>query len=215
MKSLWLAASGVALLTACGSAETEQGDDGSSSGTVSQAEDTTAKKAADAAETLREMTDEQRKILNTTAITSDRYPSPPGKHYGPKYGSITFTDTDPGPTIGGTLTMMPAVDDDGNRVDEAEAGITMYMIHWGLEVGAPGVADDKGAGDLGGDCMGFRDTGHVVSLPASDAGDVMTWEIPAGTEVPEDAVYFVGHTLYGQIHNLAKCTQTPINNLVE
>ena len=43
----------------------------------------------------------------------------------------------------------------------------------------------------------------------------MKWEIPQGTVVPKDAVYFVGHALYGEIHNLGKCTQTPIENLVK
>ncbi len=172
-------------------------------------------KAKAAAEQLATMTDEQRRLLNTTPVSADRYPAPPAPHYGPMRGSISFVDTDPGPTIGGTLTMKPAVDDGGKRLNEAEAGITMYMIHWGLEVGKPGVADDAGAGDLGGDCMGFRDTGHVVMAPAGDAGDMMSWEIPQGTKVPEDAVYFVGHTLYGKIHNLGKCTQTPITNLVQ
>ncbi|MDJ0920428.1 MAG: hypothetical protein QNI84_04825 [Henriciella sp.] len=174
----------------------------------------TAEAEPSAAETLASLTPEQIEIMNKTPITSDRYPGPPEPHYGPEYGSITFVDTDPGPTIGGTLTMKPAVDENGMQLDEAEAGITMYMIHWGLEVGEPGVDDDKGAGDLGGDCMGFRDTGHVVMMPASEAGDVMQWDIPQGTEVPDGAVYFVGHTLYGEIHNLEKCTQTPINNMI-
>lgn len=174
--------------------------------------DTEAKAAADQ---LASMTDEQRRLLNMTPVSADRYPAPPAPHYGPQKGSITFSDTDPGPTIGGTLSMKPAVDDKGNRLDEAEAGITMYMIHWGLEVGKPGVADDAGAGDLGGDCMGFRDTGHVVMAPAGGAGDTMSWEIPQGTKVPEGAVYFVGHTLYDKIHNLGKCTQIPIINLIE
>ncbi len=142
------------------------------------------------------------------------YPSPPSPNYGPQKGSIRFVDTDPGETIGGTLTMRPAVDEHGKRLDAAKAGITMYMIHWGLEVGAPGIQDDAGAGDLGGDCKGFRDTGHVVMAPAADAGDVLTWEIPKGTAIPKGAVYFVGHTLYGTLHNLNKCTQTPIKNLI-
>lgn len=171
--------------------------------------------AEKAAQQLATMTAEQRRMLNTTPITSDRYPSPPSPHYGPEKGSIHFSDLDPGPTIGGTLTMKPAVDAHGNRLNEADAGITMYMIHWGLEVGAPGTQDDAGAGDLGGDCMGFRDTGHVVAAPADGAPDVLTWEIPMGTEVPEDAVYFVGHTLHGRLHNLGKCTQTRIHNLLE
>ncbi len=172
-------------------------------------------KAKAASEQLASMTPEQRKLLNTTPVTSARYPSPPEPHFGSEKGSITFVDTDPGPTIGGTLLMKPAVDDSGKRLNEADAGISMYMIHWGLEVGKPGVADDAGAGDLGGDCMGFRDTGHVVMAPADGADEQMSWEIPQGTVVPTDAVYFVGHTLYGKIHNLGKCTQTPINNLVD
>jgi len=152
-------------------------------------------------------------IMNKTAIPVGAYKSPPEPNYGPKSGSISFTDTDPGRAIGGTLTMQPAVDADGVRINEAEAGITMYMIHWGLEVGEPGTEDDAGNGDMGGNCMGFRDTGHVVMMPAADAGETMSWDIPAGTEVPEGAVYFVGHALYGDIHNLAKCTQTVITNL--
>ena len=136
------------------------------------------------------------------------YPSPPAPNYGPLKGSISFIDTDPGETIGGKLTMRPAVDEHGKRVDAAANGITMYMIHWGLEVGGPGT------GDLGGDCKGFRDTGHVVMAPAVGAPDLLTWDIPKGTAVPKGAVYFVGHTLYGNIHNLAKCTQTPIVNLI-
>lgn len=171
--------------------------------------------AEKAAEALATMSEEQRRLLNTTPITSDRYPSPPEPHYGPERGSIQFEDKDPGPTIGGIITMKPAVGDDGSRLNASSEGITMYMIHWGLEVGEPGTADDAGAGDLGGDCMGFRDTGHVVAMPAEDVRDVMTWEIPMGTKVPDEAVYFVGHTLYGRIHNLAKCTQTPIHNWVE
>ena len=142
------------------------------------------------------------------------YPSPASPNYGPRKGSIRFVDTDPGPTIGGTLTMRTAVDEHGKPVKASADGITMYMIHWGLEVGDPGAEDDAGAGDLGGDCKGFRDTGHVVMAEAAGAGDVLTWEIPRGTVVPAGAVYFVGHTLYGPIHNLAKCTQTPIANLI-
>jgi len=165
---------------------------------------------------LNRLTPEQKAILNKTPITADRYPAPPSPHYGPEYGSLSFTDTDPGPTIGGILSIRPAVDENGQRLNEAEAGITAYMIHWGLEVGDPGVQDDKGAGDLGGDCMGFRDTGHVVMMPTKDAAgqETLTWKIPQGTTVPDGAVYFVGHTLYGQIHNLGKCTQTPIVNLI-
>ncbi|MCF6329129.1 MAG: hypothetical protein L3J02_04950 [Henriciella sp.] len=148
---------------------------------------------------------DQVAIMNKTAIPVGAYKSPPEPHYGPRSGSISFTDTDPGPTIGGTLTMQPAV--------EADARITMYMIHWGLEVGEPGTEDDSGNGDMGGNCMGFRDTGHVVMMPAADAGETMSWNLPAGTAVPEGAVYFVGHALYGDIHNLAKCTQTVIANV--
>jgi hypothetical protein len=148
-------------------------------------------------------------------VSASVYPSPPEPNYGPEQGSINFVDTDPAETIGGVLTMGPAVDEDGRRVDDAAAGITVYMVHWGLEVGEPGVSDDAGTGDLGGDCKGFRDTGHVVKRSAEEAGSIMTWEIPQGTIVPDDAVYFVGHTVYGRIHNLAKCTQTPINNIVE
>lgn len=188
---------------------------GASTGSVDQDDQQAKAQAKAAAEQLASMTDEQRRLLNTTPVSADRYPAPPAPHYGPKRGSINFTDTDPGTTIGGTLTMKPAVDDNGKRLNEAEAGITMYMIHWGLEVGKPGGADDAGAGDLGGDCMGFRDTGHVVMAPAGEAGAMMSWEIPQGTVVPEGAVYFVGHTLYGKIHNLGKCTQTPITNLVQ
>lgn len=110
--------------------------------------------------------------------------------------------------------MKPAVDAEGNRVDEAAAGITAYSIHWGLEVGEPGTEDDKGSGDLGGDCMGFRDTSFVFKTPASSTTDTFTWEIPAGTTVPRNAVYFVGQTHYGKIINLKKCTQTPIENLI-
>lgn len=152
--------------------------------------------------------------VKSAASDPSLYPSPPEPHYGPEYGSIVFVDTDPGPTIGGQLSMRPAVNERGDRVDEAANGITMYMIHWGLEVGEPGIEDDHGGGDLGGDCMGFRDTSYVVMKPAPQAGEVMVWDIPQGTIVPEDAVYFVGHTIYGRIHNLEKCTQTPINNLI-
>lgn len=140
--------------------------------------------------------------------TATPYPTLPSPNFGPRAGSITFKDTDPGPTIGGVLTMTPA--------DAAQTGgITVYMIHWGLEVGQPGTSDDAGAGDLGGDCKGFRDTGHVVMKPAAEAGSVMTWILPAGTKVPDGAVYFVGHAIYGKIHNLNKCTQIPITNWVK
>ena len=151
-------------------------------------------------------------------LTEGQYPFPEKQpNFGPAAGSIAFVDTDPGPTIGGTIEMGRAVDADGTLLDEAEEGISTYMIHWGLEVGEPGVDDNAGAGDHGGNCRGFRDTGHIVMSKAADMGDseTVTWEIPQGTTVPEGAVYFVGHTLYGEIHNLGKCTQTPIENLIE
>ena len=157
-------------------------------------------------------------ITAPETLSADIYPGPEKTpNYGPAYGSLTFVDVDPSATIGGTLTMGRAIDDTGNRLDESSEGIGKYMIHWGLEVGAPGTADDKHAGDLGGDCRGFRDTGHVVMIDTADLGDndTLSWNIPIGTEVPEGAVYFVGHTIYGVIHNLGKCTQTPIINLVE
>ncbi len=212
MRRVLIAVAGLGLVAACSAELVVEPEESAAPETASEESDAPEYTAA---EELAELTPEQIEYLDTTPITPDRYPAPPEPHYGPEYGSISFTDTDPGPTIGGTLRMKPAVDDYGIRLDEAEAGITMYMIHWGLEVGEPGMQDDKGAGDLGGDCMGFRDTGHVVMMPASEAGDVMEWDIPQGTEVPEGAVYFVGHTLYGEIHNLGKCTQTPIGNLVE
>jgi len=101
-------------------------------------------------------------------ISTAMYPEPAQQpNYGPKAGSIRFTDTDPSSAIGGILTMQRAVDDNGQRLDEAAEGITMYMVHWGLEVGEPGIADDEGAGDHGGNCRGFRDTGHVVLIKLS------------------------------------------------
>ncbi len=151
-------------------------------------------------------------------ITEDMYPLPAKQpNFGPRAGSITFTDTDPGPTIGGTIQMDRAVNNNGQLLSETDEGISTYMIHWGLEVGAPGIEDDTGQGDHGGDCRGFRDTGHVVMARAETIGDAETlsWEIPQGTQVPEGAVYFVGHTLYGEVHNLGKCTQTAIHNLIE
>jgi len=132
------------------------------------------------------------------------YPRVAGVNYGPT--SLAFVDTDPGETIGGTITVGRAPD---------ETGIDTYMVHWGLEVGEPGTADDAGNGDHGGDCKGFRDTGHVVMSPVSEGGDPVTMEIPQGTVVPEGAVYFVAHTLYSGRHNLAKCIQIPIVNHIE
>lgn len=132
------------------------------------------------------------------------YPRVPGKSYGPS--SLAFTDTDPGKTIGGTITLGRAED---------ETGVEMYMVHWGLEVGGPGTADDAGHGDHGGSCRGFRDTNHVAMARPSDPGDVLTMEIPQGTVVPDGAVYLVAHTLYGGLHNLAKCIQIPIVNRVD
>ncbi|MEQ1752867.1 MAG: hypothetical protein ABL973_01900 [Micropepsaceae bacterium] len=132
------------------------------------------------------------------------YPYVPGTSYGPS--SIEFTDTDPGPTIGGAITLGRAQD---------EKGVEMYMVHWGLEVGAPGTADDAGHGDHGGSCKGFRDTNHVAMALPSEPGEKISITIPAGTKVPDGAVYLVAHTLYAGIHNLAKCVQTPIVNKVE
>lgn len=132
------------------------------------------------------------------------YPRVAGVNYGPS--SIAFTDTDPGPTIGGTISLGRAQD---------EKGVEMYMVHWGLEVGGPGTADDAGHGDHGGSCKGFRDTNHVVMAMPSTPGDPIQLEIPQGTKVPEGAVYLVAHTLYGGIHNLAKCVQTPIVNRID
>ena len=40
-------------------------------------------------------------------------------------------------------------------------------------------------------------------------------EIPQGTQVPNGAVYLVAHTIYGGIHNLAKCIQIPIANRID
>ena len=79
------------------------------------------------------------------------YPYVPGTSYGPS--SLSFVDTDPGKTIGGTVTIGRAQD---------ETGVEMYMVHWGLEVGDPGIGDDAGKGDHGGSCKGFRDTNHVA-----------------------------------------------------
>ena len=180
--------------------------------------DRTAQTATEPAEAHAETAEATELGAVPQVITEEIYPRPEQQpNFGPKYGSITFVDTDPGPTIGGTLTMGRAVDASGALLNEADEGITTYMVHWGLEVGAPGTADDAGAGDHGGDCRGFRDTGHVVMRRAADIGDAdtLSWDIPAGTPVPEGAVYFVGHTLYGDIHNLAKCTQTPIDNRIQ
>ena len=49
----------------------------------------------------------------------------------------------------------------------------------------------------------------------SDAGETLTLNIAQGTKVPEGAVYLVAHTLYGGLHNLAKCIQIPIVNRVD
>ncbi len=132
------------------------------------------------------------------------YPRVAGVSYGPS--SLAFVDTDPGKTIGGTVVLGRAPD---------ESGVEMYMVHWGLEVGAPGVNDDAGRGDHGGSCKGFRDTNHVVMARPSDPGEVLAIELPQGTVVPDGAVYLVAHTLYGGLHNLAKCIQTPIVNRVD
>ena len=132
------------------------------------------------------------------------YPRVAGVNYGPS--SIAFVDTDPGPTIGGTIELGRAQD---------ETGVEVYMVHWGLEVGAHGTADDAGHGDHGGSCKGFRDTNHVAMAKPSDPGNPLKLEIPQGTKVPEGAIYLVGHTLYGGLHNLAKCVQTPIVNRID
>ena len=150
-----------------------------------------------------------------------QYPMPPDPNYGPAPGSMSFQDTDPGATIGGTLVMGRAIDAAGSPVDESVEGIATYITHWGLEVGAPGVDDDDGQGDLGGDCKGFRDTNHITMVPAADLGGLddtmLEMEIVQGTEIPEGAVYFVGHTVYaeGNLHNLNKCVQIPIDNWVQ
>ncbi len=132
------------------------------------------------------------------------YPRVTGANFGPS--SIAFEDTDPGPTIGGTITLGRAPD---------EKGVDIYMVHWGLEVGTTGTHDDTGHGDHGGTCKGFRDTNHVAKAEPSQPGEAITMEIPQGTKVPEGAVYLVGHTIYGGIHNLAKCVQTPIVNRID
>jgi hypothetical protein len=150
-----------------------------------------------------------------------QYATPPEPNFGPAPGSMTFKDTDPGETIGGVLTMGRAIDGEGNPVDEGVEGIAAYITHWGLEVGEPGVDDDGGNGDLGGDCKGFRDTNHITIVPVANLGtpddNQLEMDIPQGTKVPSDAVYFVGHTVYaqGNIHNLNKCIQIPVENWVE
>jgi hypothetical protein len=131
------------------------------------------------------------------------YPRVPEPNFGPS--SIAFEDTDPGPTIGGTIVLGRAQD---------EKGVDMYMTHWGLEVGKPGVEDDAGNGDHGGACKGFRDTNHVTHANPGGPGTTISMTIPQGTAVPDGAVYLVGHTIYGGVHNLAKCVQTPIVNVV-
>lgn len=132
------------------------------------------------------------------------YPYVPGQSFGPS--SIDFTDEDPSPTIGGTITLGRA---------QHEAGVDTYMVHWGLEVGAPGTADDAGLGDHGGSCKGFRDTNHVAMAMPSAPGEKISLTIPHGTKVPDGAVYLVAHTLYSGRHNLAKCVQTPIVNKID
>lgn len=132
------------------------------------------------------------------------YPYVPEPNYGPS--SISFEDTDPGKTIGGTIVLGRAKD---------EKGVDTYMVHWGLEVGKPGVEDDAGHGDHGGSCKGFRDTGHVAMAPVGTQGDPILMTIPQGTVVPDGAVYLVAHTIYAGRHNLAKCVQTPIVNLIK
>ena len=167
----------------------------------------------DHAATAPEKAESAQQAAIPYAITTDIYPLPPKQpSFGP--GEIQFVDTDPSDAIGGTLMMKRAVNAEGERLDEAAEGITTYMVHWGLEVGEPGIDDNVGAGDHGGDCRGFRDTGHVVMKAVADLddSDVITWDIPAGTEVPKDAVYFVGHTLYGPIHNIGQCAQLAIDN---
>ena len=132
------------------------------------------------------------------------YPRVAGVSFGPS--SLEFDDTDPSTAIGGTIVLGRAQD---------EAGVEVYMVHWGLEVGAPGTADDAGLGDHGGSCKGFRDTNHVAMAKPSDPGQALTMTIPPGTKVPSGAVYLVAHTLYGGLHNLAKCIQIPIVNRID
>lgn len=86
-------------------------------------------KAAKARGKLAALTPEQIKKMNTTPVTAAQYPARPAPHYGPEYASISFTDIDPSETIGGLLTMKPAIDQQGQRVTESEVGITTYMIH--------------------------------------------------------------------------------------
>lgn len=132
------------------------------------------------------------------------YPRVAGVSYGPS--SLAFVDTDPGKTIGGAIVLGRAQD---------ENGVEVYMVHWGLEVGGPGVDDDTGKGDHGGSCKGFRDSNHVAMARPSDPGEALTMEVPQGTAVPDGAVYLVAHTLYGGLHNLAKCIQIPIINRID
>jgi hypothetical protein len=132
------------------------------------------------------------------------YPRVAEPNFGPS--SIAFEDTDPGSGIGGAIVLGRAQD---------EKGVDLYMVHWGLEVGAPGVEDDAGNGDHGGSCKGFRDTNHVAMAKPSDPGETITMTIPQGTVVPKEAVYLVGHTIYAGRHNLAKCVQVPIVNKIQ
>ncbi len=154
-------------------------------------------------------------LVLIAASANAQYPTPPEPNFGPAKGSLQFKDTDPTAAVAGTLIMGRAVDQDGQRINEKEAGLTTYMIHWGLEVGEPGTADDAGNGDLGGDCKGFRDTSNIGMVSASDSAEVLQMEIPAGTVIPPKAKYFVGHSIYGKIHNLKKCIQIPIVNWIE
>ena len=147
-------------------------------------------------------------MLIAPAAANAQYPTPPEPNYGPAQGSLQFKDTDPTEAIGGTLIMGRAVNEQGERINEADAGLTTYMVHWGLEVGEPGTDDDAGNGDLGGDCKGFRDTSNIGMVPATDDAEVLRMEIPQGTAVPTKAKYFVGHSIYGKIHNLKNASRS-------
>lgn len=131
--------------------------------------------------------------------------------YGPS--SINFIDTDPTLSIGGTIILGRAKDIDGLRINEELEGITAYVVHWGEEVAGPGVEDDTGNGDLGGDCIAFHDNTNLGMVSASVLDEEIVIELPLGTEVPANAVYIVGHAMYDDVHNLPKCIQVPIDNL--